>query len=178
MAKTTTKVAVGGGGLAAAIALITPFIQQHEGYVARPYKDIGGVISVCNGHTGPDIVVKTYSRADCQALTDKDIAKSAQWVLKITPDLDRRPYVLASAISFTYNLGDGAYQKSSVARDFNKGTQLSYFGPFYLVSEASNAYFKLGCADMLKYVYVGKTYTQGLANRRNAEYQVCMKGTS
>lgn len=156
----TKKIVAGSaGGIAAAIALITPFIQQHEGYVPRPYKDIGGVISVCNGHTGPDIIFKTYTRAECNALTDKDIQSAAVFILKTTPGLDKRPKVLAATVSFTYNLGDGAYARSSVARDFKLGQ------------------FKLGCTDMLKYTYVGKTYSQGLANRRNAEYQICMKGT-
>lgn len=154
------RVALGSSaGLAAAIALITPFIQQHEGYVAKPYKDIGGVLSVCNGHTGKDIVVKTYSRSECQALTAEDINKSANFILKITPGLDKQPQILAATISFTYNLGVGVYEKSSVASDFKAGQ------------------FKLGCTDMLKYTYIGKVYSQGLANRRNAEYQVCMKGT-
>ena len=145
-------------GFAAAIALITPFIQQHEGYVPRPYKDIGGVVSVCNGHTGPDIIFKTYTRAECNALTNADIENAAIAILEITPGLNKRPAVLAATTSFTYNLGAGTYAKSSVARDFKAGQ------------------FKLGCTDMLKYVYVGKTYSQGLANRRSAEYQVCMKG--
>lgn len=156
----TKKVAVGSlGGLAAAIALITPFIQQHEGYVAKPYRDIGGVLSVCNGHTGPDIIFKTYTRQECNNLTDKDITSAAIAILKVTPGLDKRPAVLAATTSFTYNLGIGVYEKSSVARDFKAGQ------------------FKLGCTDMLKYTYIGKLYSQGLANRRNAEYQVCMKGT-
>lgn len=160
MADNTKKVAVGSlGGLAAAIALITPFIQQHEGYVPRPYKDIGGVVSVCNGHTGPDIIFKTYTRAECNALTDKDIEAAGIAILKITPNLKDKPQVLGATVSFTYNLGAGTYAKSSVARDFKAGQ------------------FKLGCTDMLKYTYIGKIYSQGLANRRNAEYQVCMKGT-
>ena len=180
MASTTNKAVLGSaGGLAAAVALITPFIQQHEGYVAKPYRDIGGVISVCNGHTGKDIVVnKVYTKAECNALTDKDIQTAAQAILKITPGLDKRPEVLAATISFTYNLGAGTYEKSSVAQDFKKGIDLSYFGPFYLVTEAADAEFKLGCADMLKYDHVGKEVSQGLVNRRQAEYEVCMKGTT
>jgi lysozyme len=159
MAKTVNRVAVGSaGGVAAAIVFITPFIQQQEGYASIPYKDIGGVLSVCNGHTGSDIVVKEYSTAECKALTDTDIKKAADAVLKVTPDLWKRPYVLGATISFTYNLGGRTYAKSSVARDFNAGQ------------------YKLGCTDMLKYTFIGKTYSKGLANRRDKEYALCMKG--
>jgi lysozyme len=157
---TVNKVTVGSaGGLAAAIALISPFIQQREGYVPHPYRDIAGVLSVCNGHTGPDIVDKTYSKAQCNVLTDKDINTDAEGVLKITPGLDKRPQVLAATISFAYNVGLGTYEKSSVARDFKAGQ------------------FKLGCTDMLKYSFIGKTYSKGLADRRQGEYTICMKGT-
>lgn len=157
---TSTKVTVGSlGGLAAAVALISPFIQQREGYVPRPYRDIVGVLSVCNGHTGPDIVNKTYTKSECNALTEKDIGTAATGVLNITPGLDKRPYVLAATISFSYNLGLGTYSRSSVARDFKAGQ------------------FKLGCTDMLKYTFIGKTYSKGLADRRQGEYAICMKGT-
>lgn len=160
MAK-VNKVTIGSaGGIAAAIALITPFIQQQEGYASRPYKDVGGVLSVCNGHTGRDIVVKDYSTTECKALTDADVKDAANAVLKVTPGLDKRPSLLAATISFTYNLGNGTYAKSSVARDFKAGQ------------------YKLGCTDMLKYTFIGKTYSQGLANRRDREYKICMKGAT
>jgi lysozyme len=156
---TVNKVTVGSaGGLAAAIALISPFIQQREGYVPHPYRDIAGVLSVCNGHTGPDIVMKTYTKDQCNVLTEKDITTAGAGILKITPGLDKKPYVMAATISFAYNVGLGTYEKSSVARDF-KAKQ-----------------FKLGCTDMLKYSFVGKIYSKGLADRRQGEYNICMKG--
>lgn len=155
------RVVAGGaaGGLAAALALIVPFIGQHEGHTSRPYRDVGGVLTVCDGHTGPDIVVKTYSPVECNALLDKDVAVAANGVLAISPELKDKPYVLGATISFSYNVGIQAYGKSSVARDFKAGE------------------FKLGCAAMLKYVYVNGKFVQGLENRREAEYVICMKGT-
>lgn len=160
MAKLNRMTVGSAGGVAAVIALISPFIQQQEGYAAKPYKDTGGVLSVCYGYTGPDIVSRTYSKAECNELSTKDIQIKTQNILKITPGLDRRPYVLAATISFVYNVGEGTYSKSSVARDFKAGQ------------------FKLGCTDMLKYTFIGKTYSQGLANRREREYNLCMKGAT
>jgi lysozyme len=125
------------GGITAALALIIPNIQQWEGYKTRPYKDVGGVLTVCNGHTGPEVVVRTYSQGECRAFLEKDVEIAAKGVLKITPSLFDKPYILASAISFSYNVGLGTYSKSSVARDFNAHK------------------YKAGCADLLKYVKAG-----------------------
>lgn len=147
------------GGVAAAIALIAPFITQHEGRLHKVYHDLGGVLTVCDGHTGKDIRINhVYTDAECVRLRAEDMQKAADSVLKVTPSLENKIYTLAATISFVYNLGIGTYQRSSVARDFNAGN------------------YKQGCADMLKYTYIGKQYNQGLANRRRDEYNVCIKG--
>jgi lysozyme len=164
MANNTTppRVAIGAGaGIAAAIALIVPSIMQHEGHTNHSYRDIGGVLTVCYGHTGPDVQVKTvYTNNQCTAILDKDVTKFANGVVEISPELKDKTQILAATISFSYNVGLGTYQRSSVAKDFHDGK------------------FVDGCKDMLKYTYAGGKYSQGLANRRQAEYQICMKGTT
>lgn len=154
---------VAGGGLAsliaAAVLIVTPTIQKEEGTRSIPYRDITGILTVCSGHTGTDVRVNTYyTKDDCAKLTDQDVTKAASGVLRYTPTLATHPKQLASAISFSYNIGVGAYSKSSVARDFNAGN------------------LKQGCQDMLKYVYAGGKYNQGLANRRKQEYNICIGG--
>lgn len=152
-----TTIAGAGGLMAVAIALITPRIQQFEGNRSHVYKDIGGVLTVCSGHTGPDVVVShVYSSDECTQLTNRDIDIAADGVLRTSPQLKDRPYQLAAAISFTYNLGAGAYAKSSVAQDFNAGN------------------YPAGCKDMLKYVNAGGKFSQGLYNRRKQEYKICI----
>lgn len=154
----TIKVAT-GGGIAAAIALAVPFIAQWEGHSNHPYRDVAGVLTVCTGHTGPDIVVKhVYTDSECKTLLAADVQSTVDGVLKVSPQLRYKPYVLAATISFSYNVGVGTYSHSSVARDFN------------------TANYSAGCRDMLKYVYAGGKYVAGLARRRASEYAVCMKG--
>lgn len=153
------KIAGGLGGIAAAVTLILPVIQQWEGYEARPYKDVVGVVTVCYGHTGPDIIWrKTYTKAECEAMLNKDTSKFTQGVLEISPELEARPYILASTISFSYNIGLANYKKSSVAKHFKAGE------------------WKAGCDYMLKYTYAKGKYIRGLANRRKVEHEICMKG--
>jgi len=155
-----------GAGVGAALTAIVvgtsmPIVDQWEGNKAVPYKDIAGVLTVCRGHTGPDIVVKkVYSPAECDELTKKDIDIAIRGVVKVSPHLLWHPMQLVAAVSFSYNLGTGAYAKSSVARNFNEGK------------------FEEGCAAMKLYnkarVNGVLTPVRGLTNRRQHEYDVCI----
>lgn len=147
----------GASLLAVAVAAILPNVQQFEGTKSLPYRDIAGVLTVCTGHTGPDVVPnKYYPPAQCAKLTSVDLDKAAAGVLKISPHLVYHPMQLASAISFSYNVGIGGYSRSSVAKEFNLGE------------------FKTGCSELLKYTYAGGKYSDGLANRRKQEYNICV----
>lgn len=146
------------GGIAAVIALISPFVMQKEGHEARPYKDQVGVLTVCYGHTGRDIRVKTYTDDECRQLLNEDLSTASTGVLLVSPKLADKPYILGAATSFAYNVGIRTYAKSSVAKDFNAGK------------------YSEGCTDMLKYTYAGGKYNKGLFNRRTEEYKICMKG--
>jgi len=148
-----------GSVLAVALSIAVPQIEKFEGLRHEAYSDIVGVLTICYGHTGPDVRVNTYKTTDqCYVISKNDAAKAAESILKYTPTLKNNPNQLAAAISFTYNVGFKTYQNSSVARDFNSKN------------------YVLGCNDMMKYVYAGGKYSQGLYNRRKAEYDICMKG--
>lgn len=157
----TAHIAVGAGAGASLMAIvmttIVPQIQSLEGTKSQAYRDIGGVLTVCSGHTGPDVVVgKVYQPSECASLTSQDAQKAASGVLKVSPQLIYHPLVLASAVSFSYNVGVGDYTRSSVATNFNNGN------------------FLAGCSALLKYTYVDGKFNQGLANRRQQEYAICV----
>jgi lysozyme len=158
----TTKSDLVGSGVAASLtalaaAFILPHIQQEEGTTVVPYADVGGVLSVCYGHTGPDVVAKkVYSPSQCREIIQQDVDTVEKGILKVSPQLKYHPMQLAAAISFTYNVGVGAYDRSSVMTNFNKG---NYIG---------------GCQALLKYVYAGGKYSAGIYNRRKKEYAICM----
>lgn len=154
------KVAVGAGAgatlMAVVMSTVVPQIETFEGVRSTAYRDVGGVLTVCAGHTGPDVVVgKVYNPSECAALTQKDAVKAASGVLKVSPHLIYHPLILAAAISFSYNVGTGRYETSSVASDFNAGN------------------FSLGCSALLKYNLVNGVVNQGLINRRAQEYTIC-----
>ncbi len=138
-----------------------PMIDRWEGNKAIPYKDIAGILTVCRGHTGPDVVVKkVYSAEECDELTKKDINIAVAGVLKYSPHLLWHPMQLVAATSFSYNVGVGAYSTSSVAREFNAGN-------FQAGCNALKLYNKARVNNVL-------TVIPGLVNRRQHEYDVCV----
>lgn len=153
-------IAAGGAGaglMAIALGIATPEITTFEGVEARAYRDVVGVLTVCAGHTGPDIVVgKVYSNNECKKLTLKDAEKAAVGVLKVSPHLIWHPMQLAAAISFSYNVGVGTYANSSVARLFNEGK------------------FIEACNFLPKYKYAGGKVWPGLVTRRAREQDICL----
>lgn len=152
---------VGAALMGIAITQSAPVVERWEGTRYTPYKDIVGVLTVCQGHTGPDIVVnKVYSKQECRELTEKDLNIAMTGVLKTSPHLLWHPMQLAAAISFSYNVGTGTYANSSVARRFNAGD------------------FHGGCEALKLYKYAGGKIVQGLINRREHEYNICISTLS
>ena len=159
MAATRVAVGAGAGAVLSALVVTTslPIVDRWEGNVSIPYKDIVGVLTVCRGHTGPDVVVKkVYNDSECDELTKKDINKAIAGVLKVSPHLLWHPMQLVAATSFSFNVGTGTYAMSSVAREFNAGN------------------FQAGCQALKLYTKAGGKFVQGLANRREHEYAVCV----
>lgn len=147
----------GAGLMAIALEIATPQITTFEGMRTRAYKDVVGVLTVCAGHTGKDIVAnKTYTLEECNAMTEKDAKIHADGVLAVSPHLIYHPMQLAAATSFTYNVGVGAYAKSTVAKRFNAGD------------------FQGACNYMLNYKYAGGRVWRGLEIRREQERKICL----
>lgn len=150
--------AAAGGG---AIAIATVMLSGPNGLEGRehiPYRDIVGVITVCDGHTGSDIVWgKTYSDAECDALTLSDLQRIARQVdphIKVpTTEMQR-----AAVYSFAYNVGANATINSTLLKRLNAR---DYAG---------------ACDQLRRWVYAGGKQWKGLMNRREIEREVCMWG--
>ena len=148
--------AASGGAIALAGVLAT----WYEGRRLTPYRDPVGILTVCEGITGKDVVPgKTYTPAECDALRDKhlriaDAAVSRQIRVPLTP------WQRAALIDFTYNLGEEALAGSTLARLFNAGQA------------------QAGCEQLSRWVKArvqGELVTlRGLVDRRGAELEVCL----
>jgi len=115
-ASACTAAAVTGG---AAFALIT----QWEGQRHVPYLDAVGVLTVCYGHTGPDIVPgKRYSQAECDALLAADMAIARGHVNRCLP-MPKLAHVEEALTSAAFNLGaqivcGSTLQRKALANDW------------------------------------------------------------
>ncbi|HEY3984133.1 lysozyme [Cedecea sp.] len=140
---------------AGALTIAGSILPELEGMSYTPYHDVAGVLTVCYGHTGKDIIPdKTYSSSECRALLDNDLRPAAQ-VVSIAVTVPVSEYQRAALISFTYNVGTTAFLHSSVLRTLNGRN------------------YEQACAGLKKWIWAGGKQWQGLINRREVEYQLC-----
>lgn len=143
---------------AGALAIAGTMIPDLEGVKYAPYYDVAGVLTVCYGHTGPDIKPgKKYSDAECRALLQKDLvpfAKSVERSVKVPSS----EYQKAALITFSYNVGVSAFERSALLRHLNAGN------------------YQAACDSLRQWVFAGGKKWKGLVNRREVEHEVCMWG--
>lgn len=130
-----------------------------------PYKDIAGVLTVCDGHTGPDIIPnKVYTPRECNNLLEKDIAKHGRGVLEcINVPITLKEY--EAYTSFAFNIGVGNFCASNVLKTLNRGEHALACKGMYVHPNGQKAWS-----------YSGGKYVQGLQNRRLVEYNICVQG--
>ncbi|HUD52794.1 lysozyme [Parvibaculum sp.] len=145
--------AAGAGAVALAVATVGYF----EGTKPTPYLDPIGIPTVCTGHTGNVEMGRTYSKAECDALLAGDLGKAFADVARCTRVRLGEP-TRAALASFAFNVGGGAYCRSTLARRINAG-------------EGAPA-----CDELLRFVYAGGKKLPGLVKRRAAERELCIEG--
>lgn len=155
--RTKIAAALGGG----AIAIATVMLSGKDGLEGRehvPYRDVVGVLTVCDGHTGSDIIPgRRYSDAECDALTREDLHRIARQIdpyIKVSTTETQR----AAIYSWAYNVGATAAINSTLLKKLNAK---DYAG---------------ACAELKRWVYSGGQKWRGLMNRRDVEYEVCTWG--
>ncbi|EHG2695362.1 lysozyme, partial [Salmonella enterica] len=122
------------------------------------YRDVVGVITVCDGHTGKDIIPgKRYTDAECDALLNQDLARVKAQVdplIKVSiPESER-----AALYSFAYNVGTGAFARSTLLKKLNAGDHAG------------------ACNELKRWTYAGGKQWKGLVTRREIEHEVCLWG--
>lgn len=149
--KQKLTVLVGAGASAIALTVIAYF----EGVRYEPYEDVGGVLTVCYGHTGIDIVPnKTYTKEECDEILELDFELTKMQVDRLVK-VPINDYTKAALYSFAFNVGTNAFARSTMLKKLNAGDQYG------------------ACEELKKWVYVKKKVWHGLVNRREAEAAIC-----
>jgi len=138
--------------------LLCVYVPHFEGMVLRGYADPIGVVTACAGHTRTAVLGRPYTPDECEGLLLEDLAEHAQGVLRCAPVLEGRTWQLAAAVSFTYNVGVGAFCSSTMARKFNTQD------------------FAGACAELDRWVRAGGQVLPGLVKRRQVERDLCEVG--
>ncbi|ANA49275.1 lysozyme [Pseudomonas phage phiPMW] len=152
-------------GLTGALASTGVIVAEHEGLVLGTYVDPVGIVTSCYGNTGKDskgnkLVVGTkYSEAECLRQLADDLDEFNYKVKKLVK-VNISDEELAAYTSFTYNVGIGNFNASTLLRKLNAGDRIG------------------ACNDLPKWKYAKGKELPGLVKRRDKEKQLCLSGVN
>lgn len=131
-------------------------IKRYEGLRLRPYKCPAGLWTVGYGHvigdgrTLPESARRTYAKEEVDSLLQKDVARFERGVLRLCP-VPLTQGQFDALVSFSFNLGLGNLQRSTLRMKTNRGE----------IARASK--------EFLKWVRANGKVLSGLVNRRKDE---------
>lgn len=155
----TTKTAV----TASVIAALAAFAATEEGTRYIPYFDPPGILTVCQGHTGSEIIKgKKYTSDECAKFLAEDAKEALELVANCVPH-ELPPSVLLAFGDAVFNLGP------KVACD----PKQSHAAKYLKMGE-----FKLACNELPKWdkarVAGVLVPLPGLTKRRVREQKFCL----
>ena len=145
------------GATAGALSIATAVVSYYEGYQPTAYRDPVGVPTICYGHTATARLGQTLSQAQCTDLLQADLGTAFAAVDR-RAQVDLPPPTRAALASFVYNVGEGAFARSTLLRKLNAGD------------------LRGACHELSRWVYAGGRKLNGLVKRRATERELCLKG--
>ena len=147
------KLAASGAG---AVMIAVAVAGTYEGVRHQSYSDVGGVSTICYGHTHGVYPGMTATQAECKAWLTQDMQRADAGVRRCVsgPLTDSQR---AALDDLAYNVGVGAVCRSAMVRLINAGAKPDVW-----------------CRHILRYVYADGQVLPGLVKRRHAEYELCV----
>lgn len=142
---------------AAAAALAVGLVGGFEGLRLNAYKDVVGVPTVCYGETRGVKMGDKHTKAECDDMLLKGLAEFEAGVLKCAR-VEMPDKRLVAHVSLAYNIGVGAYCKSTVVRKLNAGDTRG------------------SCEAFMMWNKAGGVAWPGLTRRRDVERKLCLEG--
>jgi lysozyme len=127
-------------------------IKQFEGFEPEIYQDAAGYATIGYGHLilpGEDFS-QGITRIEARRLLQQDVRVAEAAVMRLIHQPLRQPQFDA-LVSFTFNLGSGALQRSTLRRKINRAEHQAV--PY----------------ELLRWVWAGGRKLRGLVRRRRAE---------
>lgn len=147
------------GALTAAGMLAVSFVGNWEGLRLVAYQDVIGVWTACYGETKGIKPGMRFTPAQCDVMFVERLAEFERGMRRCLENPDALPEeTYVSFLSLSYNIGTGAFCRSTAARRANAGDLPG------------------ACRAATWYNKAGGRKIQGLVNRRQAEYRLCMRG--
>lgn len=126
-------------------------VKKFEGCRLKAYKCPAGIPTIGWGETKNVKMGMVWTQKQADDALTKRLIEFKNGVLAVCPHLLLSPHRLGACVSLAYNIGLGAFKKSSVARYCNQAKWQKAGDSFMLWKKA------------------GGKVLQGLVNRRNAE---------
>ena len=129
-------------------------IKHYEGVRNRPYRCPAGLYTVGVGHligdgkSLPDTWNRTFSEAEIDGLLKSDLRRFELGIHKMLPNMLLRQGEFDALVSFSFNLGLGCFQRSTVRQALLRGNK------------------KEAMESLVKYCRAGGKILKGLQNRR------------
>lgn len=151
---------------AVAAALATAIAVPAEGLRQFAYYDPPGILTVCYGHTGADVVAKRkYSLVECDALLTADMKLAVDQVERCHPGLPVP--VLAAFADAAYNIGPTV----ACSRASSTAARMLYAGNLVGACNQLPRWDKARVLGMM-------VALPGLTKRRAAERSLCLTGAA
>lgn len=139
------------------VAIVTSMLVVSEGVRQVAYRDPVGIPTVCIGETLNVKMGDRHTLAECKDMLAtrlvRDFGPAVDRCVKAPMSTERK----AALVSFAYNVGAGAFCKSTLVKRLNRNDP--------------NA-----CDELLKWTRAAGIQLPGLVKRRKEERTMCMRG--
>jgi len=133
-------------------------IKKFEVFRSQAYLDSGGVLTIGFGSTRGVTEGMVIGTKEAEERLQDDLRAAEEAVNRlVTVPLSQDQF--DALVSFVFNVGEGAFQKSTLLRKLNAGDHDSV------------------PVELMKWVHVKKKRVEGLANRRAAEAGIWARGS-
>jgi len=155
MANFRSRLAAG----AVILSLAVGVVGGYEGLRTKAYRDVVGVPTVCFGETRGVKMGDTYTTEQCKAMLGDALIEFERGMAACLTNPARVPdKTYVAFLSLSYNIGTGAFCRSTLVRKANAGD------------------LRGACNEFPKWNKAGGRVIRGLTLRRAEEKTLCLSG--